>query len=74
MDERSQVRMELSVEKLKPRRLLLRPSEAADLIGCSRAKVYELIKSGAIPSVTLEDGRMIRIPLAALEKLASVPE
>ena len=65
--------IEINTDK-KPRRLLVRPIEAAEMLACSKAKVYELVKSGALPSVTLEDRRVIRIPLAALEKLASVPE
>ena len=41
-------------------RLLLRPSECADEIGCSRAKVYELLASREIPAVRL--GGRLRIP------------
>ena len=41
-------------------RLLLRPHEAAEL----RSTVYELIASGAIPSITI--GRSRRVPLEAL--------
>jgi excisionase family DNA binding protein len=51
-------------------KILLRPAEAAEMIGVSRSKIYELIASGAIPSVRLQDGRMIRIPVAALKTLA----
>lgn len=51
-------------------RLLVRPSEAAELIGVSRSKVYELIASGVLPSVRLDGGRLIRVPMAALEQLA----
>jgi len=51
-------------------RILLRPAEAAEMIGVSWSKIYELIASGAIPSVRLQDGRMIRVPAAALKALA----
>jgi excisionase family DNA binding protein len=32
-------------------RMLFKPAEAADAIGVSRAKLYELIASGTIPSI-----------------------
>jgi len=53
-------------------RLLVRPAEAAAMLGVSRSKIYELINSGAVPSVRLEDGRLIRIPLQVLRRIASV--
>ena len=45
-------------------RLLLRPTEAAEMIGVGRSKIYELLAAGVVPSVRV--GRSIRIPLAAL--------
>ena len=45
-------------------RLLLRPHEAAELLGLCRSTVYELIASGAIPSITI--GKSRRVPLEAL--------
>jgi excisionase family DNA binding protein len=45
-------------------RLMLRPAEAADAIGVSRSKAYELIASGQIPSIRL--GGCVRIPVDAL--------
>ncbi len=45
-------------------RLLLRPHEAAELLGLGRSTVYELLASGAIPSITI--GRSRRVPLEAL--------
>ena len=53
----------------KLERLLLRPAEAAEILGVSRSKLYELIAQGKIPSVRLDDGRLIRVPLAALKAL-----
>jgi excisionase family DNA binding protein len=47
-------------------RLLLRPTEAADAIGVSRSKAYELIASGEIPSVKM--GGCVRVPVAALNQ------
>ena len=45
-------------------RLLLRPEEVAAALGISRARVYELLASGSLPSVRI--GRSRRIPLDAL--------
>ena len=47
-------------------RLLLRPNEAATTLGVSRAKVYELIREGVIPTVYV--GQRARIPTAALRR------
>lgn len=46
--------------------LLLRPSEAATLLGLGRSKVYELAAAGIIPSIRID--RSIRIPMDALQK------
>jgi excisionase family DNA binding protein len=53
----------------KLERLLLRPAEAAEILGVSRSKLYELIAQGKIPSVRLDEGRLIRVPIAALKAL-----
>lgn len=45
-------------------KLLLRPTEAADLIGVGRSKIYELISKREIPSVRL--GGSVRIPIDGL--------
>lgn len=45
-------------------RLMLRPGEAADAIGVSRSKAYELIAEGQIPSVKV--GGCVRVPVDAL--------
>jgi excisionase family DNA binding protein len=45
-------------------RLMLRPIEAADSIGVSRSKCYELIARGEIPSVKV--GGCVRVPVEAL--------
>jgi excisionase family DNA binding protein len=44
--------------------LLLRPAEAARLLGISRSKLYELLMEGEIPTIHI--GRSVRIPLAQL--------
>jgi excisionase family DNA binding protein len=54
----------------KETRLMVRPVEAAHMLSVSRSKIYELINGGSLPAVRLEGGRLIRIPLAALQKLA----
>jgi excisionase family DNA binding protein len=46
-------------------RLLLRPHEAAELLGLGRSTVDELIASGAIPSITVGRSR------ARLKRLAA---
>lgn len=48
-------------------RLMLRPAEAAEAIGVSRAKGYEMIARGEIPSV--EIGGVRRVPVEALRSL-----
>ena len=45
-------------------RLLLRPAEAAEAIGVSRARAYELIAQGTLPSIRI--GSSIRVPVDAL--------
>ncbi len=47
-----------------PERLLLRPTEAAEVLGVGNSKIYELIAEGVIPTVQV--GRRLRIPLEAL--------
>jgi excisionase family DNA binding protein len=44
---------------------LLRVEEAADWLGLSRTKAYELVYRGSLPSVTI--GRSRRVPVAALQ-------
>lgn len=45
-------------------RLLLKPSEAADVLGIGRSKAYALIREGAIPSIRL--GKTLRVPAERL--------
>lgn len=47
-------------------RILLRPAEAADVLGLGRSKVYELIASGELPSIRI--GKSVRIPVEALRQ------
>ena len=47
-------------------RLLLRPSEAAEVLGMGRTKVYELLASGELPSVRI--GKSVRVPVEALRR------
>jgi excisionase family DNA binding protein len=42
-------------------KLLLRVPEAAESLSVSRAKVYELIRSGVLPSVKIDGSRRIRL-------------
>ena len=41
-------------------KVLLRPAEAADALGISRSRLYQLIKDGEIPSVAIGRSRRIR--------------
>jgi excisionase family DNA binding protein len=45
---------------------LLRPEEAAELLGIGRSKLFELLASGAIRSVRIGNAR--RIPLSAVQE------
>ena len=45
-------------------RLLLRPAEAAEVIGVGRSKCYELLASGELPSIRI--GNSVRVPVDAL--------
>ena len=47
-------------------RLLYKPAEAADAIGVSRARAYELIAAGVLPSIRI--GTSIRVPVDALRE------
>jgi excisionase family DNA binding protein len=56
-----------------PDAVLLRPAEAAELLGISRSKVYELIRERRIPAVTL--GSSVRVHRnALLDQLAQEAE
>ena len=50
-------------------RILYRPAEAAEAIGVSRSRIYELINSKTIPSIRV--GNTVRVPVADLEKWVS---
>ena len=47
-------------------RLLYRPAEAAEAIGVSRTRMYELIASGEIPSLRI--GGSLRVPVDLLRR------
>lgn len=47
-------------------RILLRATEVAAMLGIGRATVYELMASGAIPTVRI--GRSVRVPQEALNR------
>jgi excisionase family DNA binding protein len=53
-----------TVERAQFEPLLLRPSEAALMLGISRSKLYELLAAEEIPVVRI--GRCVRIPTTAL--------
>jgi excisionase family DNA binding protein len=47
-------------------RLLLKPEEAAEVLGIGRSTLYELLAAGQIESVHI--GKARRIPVASLEQ------
>jgi len=50
-------------------RMLLKPAEAADILGIGRSKLYELLQAGTLDSVRI--GACRRIPLEALTDLVA---
>jgi excisionase family DNA binding protein len=50
-----------------PDSLLLRPAEAAALLGISRAKMYRLMQRGEFAGVTVQVGASTRFSRRALE-------
>ena len=50
-------------------RLLYKPSEAAEVLGFGRSKVYELLASGELPSIRV--GGSIRVPVDLLREWAT---
>lgn len=47
-------------------RILYRPSEAAEAIGVSRSRMYELLASGEVPSIQV--GHVKRVPVDKLRE------
>ena len=47
-------------------RILYRPAEVGEAIGVSRARAYELIAAGTIPSIRI--GSSIRVPVDTLRE------
>lgn len=45
-------------------KLLLRPTEAADILGLGKSKTYQLLATGAIPSVRI--GKSVRVSAEVL--------
>jgi excisionase family DNA binding protein len=46
---------------------MLKVSEFADMVGCSRDKAYQMVNAGQVPSVLV--GGMRRIPLRVVEEM-----
>ena len=53
-------------------KLLLKPSEVAQILGIGRSLIYELIARKEIPSIRL--GRCIRIPSESLQRWLKAQE
>lgn len=47
-------------------RMLCKPSEAAEILGLGRSKIYDLLRSGELPCVRI--GKCVRIPMEALRQ------
>ena len=45
-------------------KLLVRPAEAAEMLGVGRSTVYALVKAGVFPTIRV--GRSTRLPVAQL--------
>src|SRR5262249_52081698 len=52
------------------RQIFLRPIEAAAALGCSRTRVYELVRTGELPHILL-GGTSIRIPRQAITEMVA---
>ena len=61
--------MEVLLNVDKPSKRFLKISEFADALNCSRSKAYEIVKSGAVKSVTISG--LLRVPIEALDALAA---
>lgn len=60
--------MTTTARSLSPAELLvLKPDQAAALLGISRTKVYELTASGDLPTITVYAGGPIRITRADVD-------
>jgi excisionase family DNA binding protein len=68
MDYRMRRRTQLAEEEvpMEEQRLLLKADEAAVMLAVSRACVYAMIRSGALPVVKL--GRAVRVPTRELAR------
>ena len=51
-------------------KLLVRPTEAAELLGLGRSKVYALLASGELPMVKI--GKSVRVPVDELRQWVNV--
>jgi excisionase family DNA binding protein len=54
------------MRRLMMEKLLLRPTEAAEVVSLGRSKMYALIASGVIPSIRI--GKSVRVPADALRE------
>ena len=46
--------------------LLMRGTEVAQMLGCSRALAYRMMQTGTLPVIRLRGGRAVRVPRQAL--------
>ena len=50
-------------------RPLLKPTEAAELLGCSVSSVYRMIRQDELPTIRLGGGKSTRVVTAELRRL-----
>ena len=50
-------------------RPLLKPTEAAELLGCSLSSVYRMIRQDELPTIRLGGGKSTRVVTAELRRL-----
>lgn len=52
--------------QMHPMDRLMRPAEAAQVLGISRSKTYQLLQRGELPAVRV--GTSVRVPALALDR------
>jgi excisionase family DNA binding protein len=58
--------MSTGIRRSPMERLLLRPAEAAETLGISRSRLYQLLAAGHLPVIRV--GQSMRVPVQELER------
>jgi excisionase family DNA binding protein len=59
------------MDRMNERATLLKPGEAAGVLGLSRVTIYRLIASGELASVTVGPGEHLRVTRESVERFAA---